>query len=67
MEEISEYNIMTLPALIIDDMLILAWWSPEPKEMTEILEDISSHEEHECCGSGGCWEDGGCCGWCDGK
>ena len=64
-QEIAEYNIMTLPALIIDDMLVLAWWSPEPKEMLDILQDIHKHKDDDCCGWGGCWSDGGCCGWCD--
>lgn len=64
MQEIAEYDIMTLPALIVDDMLVLAWWSPEPEEMLDILEDISTHEGHECCGDWGCGDDGGCCGWC---
>lgn len=62
-QEISEYDVMALPALIVDDMLVLAWWSPEPEEMLEILQDISTHEGHQCCG-GCCWDDNGCCGWC---
>lgn len=66
-EMIAEYDIMTLPALIIDDMLVLVWWSPGPDEMLDILEDISTHEGYECCGDWGCGDDGGCCGWCNCK
>lgn len=65
MQEIAEYDIMTLPALIIDDMLVLAWWSPEQDEMLDILQDISSHKGHQCCGDWGCGDDGWCCGWCN--
>jgi hypothetical protein len=54
-----------LPALIIDDMLVFAWWSPELEEMLDILQDISSHKDHECCGGGRCSDDDGCCGWCN--
>ena len=64
MQEIAKYDVMAMPALIIDDMLVLAWWSPEPDEMLDILEDISSHEGHECCG-GDCESGGWCCGWCN--
>lgn len=64
-EVIAEYNIMTLPALIIDDMLVLAWWSPEPDEMLEILQEVASYKSHECCGGGDCGDDSECCGWCN--
>lgn len=63
-QEIAEYNIMTLPALIIDDMLVLAWWSPEPEEMLDILQDIHDHKGDSCCRWDKCWSDGECCGWC---
>jgi len=62
-QEIAQYNIMSMPALIVDNMLVTAWWTIEPEEMLDILEDISSQKDHECCGGGGCGDDGGCCGW----
>lgn len=70
MEEIAQYNIMTLPALIIDDMLVLVWWSPEPHEMLEILQEVAAHDGHQCCGGGecsDCADNSKCHGWCDCK
>ncbi len=61
--EIAEYDIMTLPALIVDDMLVLAGWSPEPEEMLDILQDIQKHPGW-CCWGDHCDADEWCCGWC---
>ena len=64
-EEIAQYNIMSMPALIVDNLLVTAWWVIQPDEMLDILKDISSHKNHECCGGGECGDDDGCCGWCN--
>lgn len=38
MEEIMQYDIMSMPALVVDEKIILAGTIPTPKEMLDILE-----------------------------
>ncbi len=65
--EIAEYDIMELPALIIDDVLVE--WFSEPDEMLDILQEIQNHPGGCCCGDH-CEHDHGdddecSCGWCN--
>jgi small redox-active disulfide protein 2 len=37
-KEISAYNVMTMPALVIDGKVVLAGQVPEPEELRSLLE-----------------------------
>lgn len=67
-KKIKEYNIITLPALVIDDHIIFTGRIPAAKEILDILHARKS-AAHGCCGWGCCDEEdedaGECCGgWC---
>ena len=65
MKEITKYDIMSMPWLVIDDELILSWWVPDIDEIIDILTDFQSGTGTCCGGSWTCDNDGKCCGWCN--
>jgi hypothetical protein len=46
----SQYGITTLPALIVDNLLVFAWSIPEKNELIDMLQDIHVQTNHQCCG-----------------
>jgi small redox-active disulfide protein 2 len=64
MQEITKYDIMSMPWLVIDDELILSWWVPDIDEIIDILTDFQSGTGMCCGGSWTCDTDGNCCGGC---
>lgn len=63
MEEITKYDIMSMPWLVIDDILIFSGWVPEADEIVDILTHFQSWAS--CCGGWWtCGEDWACCGGC---
>jgi len=64
-QEITKYDIMSTPWLVIDDELILSWWVPDVDEIIDIITHFQSKTETCCGGSWACDNDGNCSGGCN--
>jgi len=49
MQEIAEYDVMAMPALVINDVLVLAWGVPDAEDMLAILQHFQDHKDGGCC------------------
>ncbi len=51
MWKILEYDIMSTPALVIDEKIVFEWWIPSPEELKKIFWNPNKkiNKDSDCC------------------